>query len=226
MQASLLAFNADEGAVLRLVLQRAGLAARITADLEEASRDWPNQNSDLLVLAFRRDVPIPFVRQLRARIAVPLVVISEPLSEDSRIDLLESGADLVISRPYSGRLLIAEIRALLRRTAGVPFFSLPTISRGEITLDPSERTVQIGQLPSRRLTQLEFRLLYTLILHPDQVFPAETLVEHVWGYSGRGDRDLVRGLIRRLRSKIEPNPKSPRFIQTVPRVGYVFKVQS
>jgi DNA-binding response OmpR family regulator len=115
---------------------------------------------------------------------------------------------------------------LLRRTAGVPFFSLPTISRGEITLDPSERTVQIGQLPSRRLTQLEFRLLYTLILHPDQVFPAETLVEHVWGYSGRGDRDLVRGLIRRLRSKIEPNPKSPRYIQTVPRVGYVFKVQS
>ena len=226
MQASLLAFNADESAVLRLVLQRAGLASRITADLEEASRDWPNQNSDLLVLAFRRDVPIPFVRQLRARIAVPLVVISEPLSEDARIDLLESGADLVISRPYSGRLLIAEIRALLRRTAGVPFFSLPTISRGEITLDPSERTVQIGRLPSRRLTQLEFRLLYTLILHPDQVFPAETLVEHVWGYSGRGDRDLVRGLIRRLRSKIEPNPKSPRYIQTVPRVGYVFKVQS
>jgi DNA-binding response OmpR family regulator len=226
MQASLLAFNADESAVLRLVLQRAGLATRVSADVEEASRDWPNQSSDLLVLAFRREVPVPFVRQLRARIAVPLVVISEPLSEDSRIDLLESGADLIISRPYSARLLMAEIRALLRRSAGVPFFSLPTIVRGEITLDPSDRTVQISQLQPRRLTQLEFRLLYTLMLHPDQVFPAETLVEHVWGYSGRGDRDLVRGLIRRLRSKIEPSPKSPRYILTVPRVGYVFKVQA
>lgn len=226
MQASLLAFNADESAVLRLVLQRAGLATRVTANLEEASREWPNQSSDLLVLAFRREVPGPLVRQLRARIAVPLVVISEPLSEDSQIDLLESGADLIISRPYSARLLMAEIRALLRRSAGVPFFSLPTIVRGEITLDPSDRTVQIDQLQARRLTQLEFRLLYTLMLHPDQVFPAETLVEHVWGYSGRGDRDLVRGLIRRLRSKIEPSPKSPRYIQTVPRVGYVFKVQA
>jgi DNA-binding response OmpR family regulator len=226
MQASILAFSADESAVLRLVLQRAGLASRVTTDSEEASREWPNQNSDLLVLAFKRDVPLPFVRQLRARIAVPLVVISEPLPEDAQIDLLESGADLVISRPYSARLLMAEIRALLRRSAGVPFFSLPTIVRGEITLDPSERTVQIDQLQPRRLTQLEFRLLYTLILHPDQVFPAETLVEHVWGYSGRGDRDLVRGLIRRLRSKIEPNPKTPRYIQTVPRVGYVFKGQS
>jgi DNA-binding response OmpR family regulator len=226
MQASILAFNADESAVLRLVLQRAGLATRVTADMEEASRDWPNQSSDLLVLAFRRDVPISFVRQLRARIAVPLVVISEPLSEDAQIDLLESGADLVIPRPYSARLLMAEIRALLRRSAGIPFFSLPTIVRGAITLDPSDRTVQIDQQAPRRLTQLEFRLLYTLMLHPDQVFPAETLVEHVWGYSGRGDRDLVRGLIRRVRSKIEPNPKSPRFIQTVPRVGYVFKAQS
>lgn len=226
MQASILAFNADESAVLRLVLQRAGLATRVTADMEEASRDWPNQSSDLLVLAFRRDIPVPFVRQLRARIAVPLVVISEPLPEDTQIDLLESGADLVIARPYSARLLMADIRALLRRSAGVPFFSLPTIVRGDITLDPSDRTVQISQQESRRLTQLEFRLLYTLMLHPDQVFPAETLVEHVWGYSGRGDRDLVRGLIRRVRSKIEPNPKSPRFIQTVPRVGYVFKTQS
>jgi DNA-binding response OmpR family regulator len=226
MQASLLAFSADESAVLRLVLQRAGLATNVTADLDEASREWPNQSADLLVLAFRREVPIPFVRQLRARIAVPLVVISEPLTEDLQIDLLESGADLVIARPYSARLLMAKIRALLRRSAGVPFFSLPTIVRGEITLDPSDRTVQIDRLEPRRLTQLEFRLLYTLMLHPEQVFPAEVLVEHVWGYSGRGDRDLVRGLIRRVRTKIEPNPKTPRYIQTVPRVGYVFKADS
>ncbi len=63
-------------------------------------------------------------------------------------------------------------------------------------------------------------MLYTLMMHAGQVLPTETLVEHVWGYSGRGDRDLVRGLVKRLRSKVEPDPKNPIYIFTVPGVGY------
>jgi len=60
------------------------------------------------------------------------------------------------------------------------------------------------------------------MIHRDQVLPTETIVEQVWGYSGQGDKDLVRGLIRRLRTKVEPDPSNPRYILTVPGLGYSF----
>ena len=66
-------------------------------------------------------------------------------------------------------------------------------------------------------------MLYALMMHPGQVLPAELLVQHVWGYNGQGSRDLVRGLIKRLRSKIEPDPQAPIYIQTLAGVGYVFQ---
>ena len=222
MHALLLAHHSDEISVLKLILQQVGFSLQVNSDLEQAANDWPELSCDLVLLAPRRELPASFVRQLRARLAVPIIVISELLTEDTQVNLLDAGVDLMIFRPYSARVLIAQIRALLRRSTGVPFFSLPSISSGELLLDPSTRTVQTTDEATHRLTQLEFRLLYTLITHPNQVFPAETLVENVWGYSGRGDRDLVRGLVRRVRSKIEPNPRQPQYIVTVPRVGYVF----
>jgi DNA-binding response OmpR family regulator len=69
---------------------------------------------------------------------------------------------------------------------------------------------------------LEFRLLFTLMTHAGRVIPAENLVEYVWGYTGEGNRSLVRGLIQRLRTKVEPNPSKPRYILTQPGVGYRF----
>jgi DNA-binding response OmpR family regulator len=63
------------------------------------------------------------------------------------------------------------------------------------------------------------------MLNAGQIVSAEALVEHVWGYSGEGDRTLVRGLVKRLRSKVEPDPSAPRFIQTEPGLGYAFKPQ-
>jgi two-component system KDP operon response regulator KdpE len=95
-----------------------------------------------------------------------------------------------------------------------------------LTLDPTARTVKVGEEEAKRLTQLEFRLLYTLITQPGHIMPAENLVEHVWGYSGEGNRELVRGLVQRLRSKVEPDPRNPRFILTEPGVGYYFNKES
>jgi DNA-binding response OmpR family regulator len=89
-------------------------------------------------------------------------------------------------------------------------------------LDPATRTVQVADRPPHRLTHLEFRLLYTLMLHRGHIMSTENIVERVWGYTGRGDRELVRGLVRRLRAKVEPDPRSPTFIVTVPSVGYSF----
>lgn len=87
-------------------------------------------------------------------------------------------------------------------------------------LDPTTRTVEVDGMETTRLTQLEFRLLYTLMTHPRQVLPTEMLVESVWGYSDTGNRELVRGLVKRLRRKVEIDPRHPRHIVTTPGVGY------
>jgi DNA-binding response OmpR family regulator len=220
MYALLLAHNADESAVLRLALQRAGFASRVSTDLNQAIHEWQDQSSDLMLLSFKSEIPIEQIRDIRSKTDCPLVVISPSIEEDFHVELLETGVDLVVFRPYSVRLLIAQLRGLLRRATGASVYNLPSFSLGDLALDPSIRTLEVKDSPPRHLTRLEFRLLYTLMIHSGQVLTTETLVERVWGYSGRGDRDLVRGLIKRLRTKVEPDPSDPCYILTVPGVGY------
>ncbi len=220
MYALLVTHNVDESAALRLALQRVGFGVRISTDLARAIREWPVNPNDLILISFPQKPQVERVRQLRAQGEVPLIVISEQIDEDLHVELLETGVDLVIFRPYSIRLLIAQLRMIIKRAAHVPLFTLPALSMGNLTLDPSVRTVQVQDSPVKRLTPLEFRLLYTLMMHAEKVVPTETIVEHVWGYDGRGDKDLVRGLIKRLRSKVEPNPTEPLYIQTVSGIGY------
>ena len=220
MYALLLAHNADESAVLRLVLQRAGFASRLTTDLESSIQDLQDKPSDLILLAFKDQVAIDKIHELRAWTEVPIVLVSKPIQEDLHVDLLEAGVDLVIYRPFSARILISQLRVLMRRAVGVSVFNLPNFTVGDLILDPSVRTVQVKEQPATHLTRLEFRLLYTLMVHRGQVLSTETLVERVWRYSGRGDRDLVRGLVKRLRAKIEPETAHPIYILTIPGVGY------
>lgn len=221
MYAMLLAQNPDERAVLSLVLQRAGLAVTTGYDLERAMKSWLDRPSDLIVLSLKGDL-LAYIRRARAESPVPIVVVVDPPDEDIHCAILEAGADLVVARPFSARLLMAQVQALMRRAGTVPLFSLPTLSQAGLTLDSVNRTVDVAGWRSRRLTHLEFRLLYTLMSHRGQVLPSEVIVERVWGYGGRGDKDLVRGLVSRLRAKIEPEPRSPRYIRTVPGVGYAF----
>ncbi len=224
MQALLFSPHADEAAVLTVLLQQAGFVVRSTRHLKQAIETWPNQPGDLILMVFPRDQVdiLKHVRQMRTHTAVPIVVLADMLSDDLRVDVLEEGADLVAVKPYSVRFLLAQIRALLRRSSGVPFFSLPTLSQGNLKLDPANRSVTIGEAKPVHLTQLEFRLLYLLMTHVGQIVPAETIVEHVWGYSGEGNRELVRGLVQRLRSKIEPDPRTPNLIRTEAGIGYYF----
>ena len=223
MYALLIAEDTDEAALLSLVLQRAGLAVTSSSHLERAMQSWSERPADIILVALHSSDPLTQMRRIRAETEVSLVLVVEPLDENVRCTLLENGVDLVVVRPFSARLLIAQMRALLRRTSGVTIFSLPTLSLAGLTLDPATRTVQIVGQPLRRLTHLEFRLLYTLMIHRGQVLPLEAIVERVWGYSGEGDRDLVRGLISRLRAKVETDPRIPQYILTVSGLGYSFR---
>jgi len=222
MQALLFASHQEESAVLSLVLQQAGLSVRTTKKLEPSVENWPETPVDLIFIVLENDQKNSTVaiKQLRGHTVVPIIVITDPQTESQEISLLEAGVDLIISRPYGFRLLLARIRALLRRTAGMPFHSLPTMTQGDLVLDPSNRTVRVGKGESQRLTQLEFRLLYTLMTYPGQIIQTENIVEQVWGYSGEGNRELVRGLVQRLRSKVEPDKRNPQYILTEKGIGY------
>ena len=219
MYSLLLAQDADEKAVLSLVLQRAGLAVTSGDDLDRALRIWSERPADLILLAVAGETKAQ-VHSIRSETTVPLIVIANQPDEETHFLLLEAGADVVVSRPYGARLLMAQVRALARRAGTIPLSNLPTMTVTELTLDPGTRTVQVADQPARRLTHLEFRLLYTLMIDHGRVLSPETIVEHVWGYTGQGDKDLVRGLIRRLRLKVEPEPDKPRYILTMPGLGY------
>jgi len=159
---------------------------------------------------------------MRNHTVVPIVLLVEMLPEDVQVSLYEGGVDLIETRPYSIRLLLAKIRSLLRRTVGMPYFSLPTLKTGDINLDPESRTVQVQQAEAKKLTQLEFRLLYSLMTNVGHIIPTENIVEQVWGYQGEGNKELVRGLVQRLRSKVEPDPSNPKYIMTEQGIGYYF----
>lgn len=223
MQALLVCDDTDENAILSLVLQRVGVAIELDEDLARAMRNWSSKPADLVLLALHAGSLVEQVRGVRRTTEAPLVVIATDNDEDLLYQAFEAGADWVITRPYSTRLLIQQLRAILRRGQGVPLLSLPSLTVGELTLDPSMRTVSVGQRPPRRLTHLEFRLLYTLMIHRGQTLSPSILIERVWGYEGEGSMELVRGLISRLRAKIEANPKAPQYILTVPGLGYCFR---
>lgn len=222
MQAMLFSPHADEAAVLSVILQQAGFSVRAVRNLDQAIEAWPERPADLILVSFPEDkiAAIQQIERMRMFAAIPICIITDPLSEDQQVNILESGADLIVFRPYGVRYLLAQIKALIRRSAGVPYFSLPMLSQRDLTLDPSKRTVLVGDNQPKRLTQLEFRLLYTLMTHAGQILPTDQIIEHVWGYSGEGNRELVRGLVQRLRAKIEPLPREPQYVLTEPGIGY------
>ena len=174
------------------------------------------------------------MKAIRAQIRIPLIIICNAITEHEHCELLDKGADMVFVRPVATRLFSRYTKILLRKGAGVPPALLDPIKSASVVLDPGRRAVLVKTKDQTehlvRLTQLEFRLLYVLMTNEGQVMPTEELVEKVWGYSGEGNRDLVRGLVRRLRRKIEVHDNESKkdavnLIQNLPGVGYRFNME-
>jgi DNA-binding response OmpR family regulator len=225
MQAIIIADDIEEKEITTFLLRRIGLSVASSSDHGRMLKNWTEHPADLIVVALSEDKePWEVVKDIREVTQIPLLFIIEPQSEREVCDLLKAGADIVLTRPTSSQLLGAHVQALIRRANSVPNFVLPTLDLEEISLDPPTRTVTIQGKEPCRLTQLEFRLLYTLMTNRGQVIPLEVLVERTWGYTGEGNQELVRGLVSRLRRKIEPTSEDNRFIETIPGVGYRFTI--
>lgn len=226
MQAILVTRDPEERELLTLLLRHAGLAVATTPELGRVTGRWLERPADIIVVAVEAGAWLAQeVVAVRGVTQVPLLIISERLQEAVLCELLAAGADLVLARPVAPRVLTQYAHTLLRRASGVPPFLLSPMDLAAIRLDPATRTVSVSGQEHQRLTQLEFRLLYVLMANREHVVPLEIIIERVWGYTGDGNRDLVRGLVSRLRRKVEPNPDSPRFIQTIPGTGYRFSLE-
>ncbi len=222
MYALLVVEDPDDSAIFSLVLQRAGLAVTTAKTLETGLQTWQERPTDIILLAITTPLPQEQVQTVRVEAQVPLIVAVNAISEQMHVELLKQGADLIVVSPFSIKVLAAQVGVLLRRAGGVPAFSLPDLSIDNLTLNPATRTVEIAGKSAQRLTHLEFRLLYTLMTHRGQVIPTDTIVERVWGYTDQGDKDLVRGLVSRLRVKVEKDPRNPHYVLTIPGIGYMF----
>ena len=226
MQAILVTRDGDEREILNFILRHAGVAVATTQELHRVAANWLERPADIIVVSIGDSCGlVESIEAVRGVTQVPLLLMTEPIEEKHLCSLLQAGADLVLPRPVAPRVLAQYTRTLLRRAGAVPPFAIPRLDLEEIQLDPATRTLTVAAQEPQRLTQLEFRLLYVLMTNRDHVVPMDIIVERVWGYTGEGNRDLVRGLISRVRRKVEPNPDTPRFIHTNPGTGYRFSLE-
>jgi DNA-binding response OmpR family regulator len=226
MQVVLVTDNPDDRDYYTFVLQQVGLNVSSRSEFTAAMAGWPQSQSELiLVVARSTDSMTKTVSRFRAEIETPLFILIDRPLECQVADLLEAGADLVLPLPVSPRVLAAYCRNQMHRSGDVAAIAPTPLKLGAVVLDPSVRSVRVGRRKPRRLTKLEFRLLHLLMTHRGQVIPPDVIVDRVWGYAESGSRELVRGLISRLRGKIELDPASPKYVRTIPGVGYVFDVE-
>jgi DNA-binding response OmpR family regulator len=148
----------------------------------------------------------------------PIMMLTVRASEEDQVRGLDLGADDYLTKPFSPRTLLARVRALLRR-AGAEKPS--PMSAGDLTMDLESQSVSVRGGAPIRLTDLETRLLQFLLANSGHPMPVERLTTHVWGYRGMGDRQLLKQLVHRVRQKIEGDPSKPRYLLTVPGVGYL-----
>jgi DNA-binding response OmpR family regulator len=225
MQAIVISSDQDEKDIYTYILRRTGLAVASSSSLERVLSNWTDHPADIIVASLDESAALEkSVDAVRAVTQAPLLFITNPLSEQMLCSLLLKGVDLILQRPVAPKVVSAYVQVLVKRSSAIPGFVLPSLDLDRITLDPATRTVSVSGEEPKRLTQLEFRLLYVLMTNRGQVVPLDDIVERVWGYTGEGNRDLVRGLVSRLRHKIEPTPDASSFLETIPGVGYRFTV--
>jgi YD repeat-containing protein len=207
-------------AAMRMALEHEGHQVHDVASGEEALRDFSRQPSDVVLI----DLMLPGVdgfevcRRLRASSDVPIIMVTARTDSHDVVAGLEAGADDYLTKPFVPKELTARIRALLRRARGDGRPPL-RFAFGDVEILPQEGIVRRDGAEVH-LTKTEFELLCELASNQGQVLSREHLLDRIWGYGYFGDGRLVDVHIRRLRTKIEPEPAHPRHVLTVRGMGY------
>ncbi len=198
----------------------------------EAIKEARRHRPDIIVL----DVVMPGMdgletcRELRVDPAladVPILFLTALGRPEDRVAGLRAGADDYLTKPFNLDELQLRISAILRRVSQlIPTSPVSILKIKDLSLDRNSYQVTTGT-KQVKLTPVEFDLLCHLMMHPNEVFTSDRLLQEVWDYpSESGSPDLVRMHIRNLRNKIEADPSKPEFIITIPRRGYTIASES
>ena len=205
---------------LRLALEDEGWEVDEVASGEEALTAFNRVPADVVLV----DIMLPGIdgfdicRAIRKSSDVPIVMITARSDTHDVVAGLEAGADDYLTKPFAPKELSARIRALLRRARSSDDGS-SEILFDDLQILPDEGVVRVSGTEAY-LTKTEFRLLVELASNPGRILSREVLLERVWGLGYFGDGRLVDVHVRRLRTKIEPDPANPRHVVTVRGLGY------
>jgi DNA-binding response OmpR family regulator len=189
---------------------------------ERAEAEWAAQQPDLVILDPRmKDMDgLALCRKMRAKHDALVIVMSDAKDVQDEVRCLESGADDYVHKPFYPSQLHAHIHSVSRRARSTLQQRPPsTLTVGPIFVDSLHNEVRIHGRTAR-LTPTEGKLLHLLAINADNVCTSSQIVTYVWGYDGEGSTCLIKAHILHLRQKIEPDPANPRYIVTVPGVGY------
>jgi two-component system response regulator RegX3 len=209
---------------LSFLLRREGYETEIAADGREALAAFDRDGADLVLL----DLMLPGLpgtevcRELRTRSTVPIIMLT---AKDSEVDIvvgLELGADDYVTKPYSTRELLARIRAVLRRKTEPETENDLVLEAGDVRMDIERHTVSVAGVETA-MPLKEFELLELLLRNAGRVLTRGQLIDRVWGADYVGDTKTLDVHVKRLRSKVEPEPSAPRYIVTVRGLGYKFE---
>ena len=206
---------------LAYMLRKEGFEVAVASTGPEGVEAFDRDGADLVLL----DLMLPGLsgtevcRQLRTRSSVPVIMLTARDSEVDKVVGLELGADDYVTKPFSHRELVARIRAVLRRQGGATESEEGALEAGPVRMDVDRHLVTVSgeavQLPLK-----EFDLLELLLRNVGRVLTRSQLIDRVWGSDYVGDTKTLDVHVKRLRSKIEPDPAAPQHLLTVRGLGY------
>ena len=206
--------------VTGFALQQAGFLVVTAPDGPAALEVFRREQPDVAVL----DINMPrmngfeLAQKLREKSRIPVLMLTARSEEEDVVKALSLGADDYLTKPFSPKILLARVKALLRR-AGREVAD--AVASGTLSLDANELTLHGLPRGPVRLTPLESRFLQLLLAHSSRTVNAERLLVHVWGNRAGGNRQLLKQLVHRLRQKVEVDPAAPTLIRTMPNAGYM-----
>ena len=213
-------------------LRRAGNEGILASDAASAVRRWADDKPDLIIL----DVNLPgttglengfaICKRIRSESDTPIILLTARGDESDIVHGLEAGADDYVLKPFSPRQLMARVQAVMRRfhTTSTSASTPAKLSVDGLEFNPKLREVTLSDGTSASLTPLESKLLESLMINAGQMLTVDDLISDVWGAEG-GNSEMLRQVVRRLRSKIEPDSTNPFYIQNLPGLGYAFRLK-
>jgi two-component system response regulator MtrA len=210
--------------VIGLILEDAGFQVLFADNAYQAIEIWQTSAIDVIILDFKMPGMngVQLCAMIRQKSEIPILMVTGNSNEEDVVRALEAGADDYVVKPIRPRELVARLQALLRRGSVREVPDRRQLAFDHLILDLESRQLIYNE-KSIPVSPLEFQLLKYLMMNAGVVLSKEDLLRNVWGYFSTGrEMNMIEATVRRLRKKVETDPSSPQYIQTVWGSGYRF----